>query len=225
MKPQIRNLTAAGTAALLVLVLIGCGGQMWPTVVGSGVSKSETRNTGEFTSVQNDLSANLDITVGPATQVTVEADDNILPLIKTEVRGGTLVITSSSVSIQTKSSLKVTITTPQLTGLVINGSGNANIRGLAGGSFNGTINGSGDITAIGKADTLHGQINGSGNLSLKELTAQSATIAIVGSGNASVAATNSLNASITGSGDISYKPGATLNVQKQIVGSGSIRPM
>jgi len=214
----------AALALAILLFVLGCGITIGPGVVGSGVVKTESRSTGEFTSVQNNISANVDITVGPATQIVVEGDDNILPLITTDVHNGVLVI-SSNASIQTRSALKVTITTPELRGLVINGSGDASIRGLSGGSFDGAINGSGNVTATGKVDKLIGRINGSGNLDFDELTADSAAIAIAGSGRACVAATSSLDASITGSGDIAYRPASELNLRKQIVGSGSIRPI
>jgi hypothetical protein len=34
----------------------------------------------------------VDVRVGPATSLVVEADSNLLPLIRTDVRGDTLVI-------------------------------------------------------------------------------------------------------------------------------------
>jgi hypothetical protein len=212
------------TQAILGLMLLAGCVQVGPSVIGSGVAKNEPRDTGDFTAVQNDISANLDIAVGQGTSVIVEGDDNILPFIKTEVRNGVLVITSNT-SIQTRSALKVTITTPQLSHLAINGSGDANIRGLSGGEFDGSINGSGNINATGTVDKLAGRINGSGGLQFKDLSAQSATINITGSGNARVDAATSLSASITGSGDISYKPNSAMNLQTQVVGSGSVKPM
>jgi hypothetical protein len=212
------------TPAILTLMLLAGCVQVGPSVIGSGVSKNEPRDTGDFSAVENNISANLDITVGQPTSVIVEGDDNVLPFIKTEVRDGRLVI-SSNASIQTQSALKVTITTPQLSRLAINGSGDANIRGLSGGEFDGSINGSGNINAAGTVDRLTGRINGSGGLQFKDLAAQSANIAITGSGSAHVDAATSLSASITGSGDISYKPNSAMNLQTQVVGSGSVKPM
>jgi len=204
--------------------IVGCGMNLAPAVTGSGVMGSEKRDVGGFATVTNNISANLDITVGPATEGVIEADDNLLPLITTEVRGSELII-GSRASFNSRRTIKLTIQTPSLAGLVINGSGDAVVRGVQADSFSGTINGSGKITATGSARQLHGTIAGSGDLLLSELSAGSATISIAGSGSASVSPSDSLNATVTGSGDIRYKPSPALSLQKQITGSGSVRPM
>jgi hypothetical protein len=156
--------------------------------------------------------------------VIVEADDNIVPLITTEIHGKDLVI-STDTSISTRSPIKVKIKTPSLAALVINGSSNAVINGASGESFSGVINGSGKILVTGKVNSVNGTINGSGDLAFGGLSVSKASIAITGSGKANVDSSDSLQATITGSGDILYKPGPNLSIQKQVVGSGSVRPI
>ena len=59
---------------------------------GSGVMKSQTREVSDFHAVEIDYPAQVVITQGKAVSVKVEADDNLLPGLITQVQGGTLKI-------------------------------------------------------------------------------------------------------------------------------------
>ena len=61
-------------------------------VKGSGTLASEVRQVAEFTEVELAGSADVEVTVGGEQKVVVEADDNILPLVETNVVNGRLVI-------------------------------------------------------------------------------------------------------------------------------------
>lgn len=83
-------------------------------VHGSGVIRSESRKIQDFEQI--DVSGGLAVTVrtGP-TSLTIEGDDNLVALYRTEVKDGRLVIApKDNVSLNPTREIKVTVTTPRL---------------------------------------------------------------------------------------------------------------
>jgi hypothetical protein len=153
--------------------------------------------------------------------VTISGDDNVVPLIDTSVRGGTLVIGNRQ-SYNSKIGVKVVIAVPSLDAFTLNGSGDVKINGLQGEQFTAHIRGSGDLSGDGQVENVNVSITGSGSFRLEDLKAKKAEVSISGSGGADVNANETVVGSITGSGDIRYR-GNPANVQTSVVGSGSMR--
>jgi hypothetical protein len=191
-------------------------------VIGSGVVKSEKRDVEKFDAVTLKGSADVFITVGEKTEVTVTADDNILPYVTTEVEENTLVISTKPHTSLHYKELKVFITTPDLSAIKLDGSGDIEVEGLKGDSFKIDVNGCGDVAAKGQVQKLDCLIKGSGDLALGDLEAKAVNIKIAGSGDAKINAVESLQAKISGSGDIAYKAHDKLKIVKKILGSGEI---
>jgi len=194
-----------------------------PTVVGSGVPKSEPREVGAFTRVESKGSANIAIQIGDKPAVVVEADDNILPLVDTIVTGDRLVIQSHG-SYSTRLGVKVTIVLPTLHEARLSGSGKIAVSGLVAKAFEAQIAGSGDIHLRGATDSLKAAIRGSGGIDATELSAGAAQARISGSGKIKVVATKSLDAKITGSGEVRYG-GSPASVETKVTGSGNVGPL
>lgn len=212
-------------------------------ITGSGNIRTENRNVGEFSGVQTSGSINVEVTGGNKLSVEVEADDNVLRHIVTEVDNGLLDIYYEPNTSFTNVHTKVYVTAPDIKKLFVNGSGNITSKNRikGGGSLatkisgSGNINadvdateveadisGSGNLTLQGRCKNFDGSISGSGNLKCKNLLSENATVKIIGSGTAHVYSSISLKASTIGSGDIYYsgKPGST---QIDKTGSGDIR--
>jgi hypothetical protein len=207
---------------LVSTLLVGC--ESANSIAGSGATKSEKRDVPAFDAVVADGGFAIDITVGEATEVTVQADDNILPLIHTRVEHGSLVI-SSDRSYRSTHSINVTIKMPDLSGVTVNGSSDVKARGVNTDSLKLAINGSGSIVMAGAAKRLDAAINGSGDLKLSDLGTEIGHIAIAGSGDATVDVSESLQAAISGSGSVRYRPHERLKLSRQIIGSGSVSAM
>ena len=208
-------------------ILTGCSGMrhifnQGPQVTGSGKVKSESRTVGNFTKIESRGSADCRVTVGKAVGLTVQADDNILPLIETTVERDTLVINCKG-SFSTHNGIVVTISVPNLESFNVRGSGDSSIRGVHGRSFSVEIAGSGDIEAAGQVDKSSASIRGSGDIDFSNLRAREAVASIAGSGDITIFASQALDASIRGSGDIAYL-GNPSNVEKSVSGSGEINP-
>lgn len=112
------SLAALVAAAAAVLPLAGCGGAPVP---GSGkvVTKSLAA-PGPFTSVRGEGALRLTLVVGPAPGITVETDDNLQELVRTEAKDGSLRIWTED-PFTSKDGMKVTVTAPSFSGLATGG--------------------------------------------------------------------------------------------------------
>lgn len=104
---------------------------------------------------------------------------------------------------------------------IVNGSGSINSSTST--SYNLldlVISGSGNIRLNGVADELYTAINGSGKIYLSNVTAQHADCIVSGSGDTYVTVQNSLKAIIAGSGNIIYSGSPSIDISDN--GSGRL---
>jgi len=219
-------IAAALTSAALILPTSGVAAQGWqitnrnsPMITGSGRVTQQARPVGAFRRIETVGSETVQVRFGPRPSLVIAADDNILPLITTEVRNGTLRIGSRG-SFRMRGPIRVQITTPALDHYGSTGSGNVAIDGVNTDRLSLVLSGSGDIRATGRARELKLTINGSGRAALEKLVTQQASVALHGSGDASVRPTSSLDAQVFGSGTIRYW--GSPQVRQQRFGSGQI---
>lgn len=208
--------------AVLLCAQIPAHAQFWGGVRGSGKIVSDTREVAEFTKIRVAGSSDAFIKVGGKREVRVEADDNIVENVTTEVRDNELVIGMTRGS-WSPSKMNIYITVPALKGVAVSGSGSIEVEsGVQAEALKTVISGSGNIRFKGGKAAQHDvHISGSGSVDADRLEAESVSVQISGSGNSEVFAAKSLTASISGSGDVRYK-GSPANVSKTIRGSGSV---
>ena len=224
---------------LLAILLAGC---TLPGVLGSGEITSETRELEPFHSISlNQINAELYITQDGDHAIEIFADDNIIDLIKTEVRNGVLVIRPETANLQPSEPIRLytsmsevrkltasyngkiiaetNITCDELT-LDIIGSGDIKDFNISCNKLNSLISGSGSVQVSGSADEHDTRISGSGNILASGLETNKTTATISGSGKQELYANEELFATIFGSGDIYYKGNAS--VTELNFGSGRI---
>lgn len=192
-------------------------------VAGSGVAASEPREVPAFEQLALSGSFAVEVEVGPARSVRIEADDNIVPLISTEVKDNTLHVSSRG-NFHTSKPIVVHVTNPTLTGVDHSGSGSVHARGITGERFTVGMSGSGAVELAGTADALTVSLDGSGSLAAKDLVSARVTVSLSGSGGVTVHASEKLTASVSGSGSVQYTGGAK-DVVRNIDGSGSVTPL
>ncbi|HNP22472.1 MAG TPA: head GIN domain-containing protein [Panacibacter sp.] len=227
----------------LAILFSSCDLILDKTVHGNGTLKKEARTVSNTDKIKSAGSFDIDIVQGSPAGVVVEADENLLPYIITEAKGGALEIhTKEHYRLSSDDKIKVTVTTDRLELLDIAGSGN--IRGI--GKFAGSdhlkisIAGSGDVDLAVNAPEVESHIAGTGSIKLSgetreskieiagmgnyhaaDLKSEDVDIHIAGSGNADVYAESNLNIDIAGSGDVNYHGNAS--VKQNIAGSGKIK--
>lgn len=226
------------SAALLSLFFVSC-----KKISGNGPVVSQNRSTGTFTAIEASVGGEVVYTPGPVTQVTIQAQQNILDIIDTRVVNGELRIEFESGKIVGRhDDIRVTVSGPDVTGLTVTGSGNLlvaqpwqpqqaalsvngsgaiTVASLQTGSLNSKISGSGRITVGGgTAATAFADISGSGDIDHLNLSARTAGVRISGSGTAKLDVSEALDATISGSGNVYYK--GNPRITTHVSGSGKV---
>ena len=212
-------------------------------IEGSGNIKSLTRELGHFTGVAVNLPSQVELRIGNTESVTIETDDNLLPLIESVVEDGTLKLRTGKRNLNFKTrTLKIvvharsidrialggsgTIESDVLRGdkfkFDIGGSGSINLKGIEGNAVVVAVGGSGNLrSGPGTAGKVSVSIGGSGDVQLGQVKAQDANVSVAGSGEATLWVSGALSASIAGSGDVNYY--GDPKVSKSVAGSGTLK--
>jgi len=204
---------------LAVLVCVGCryiGGG----VPGSGVAKTETRDVGTFDEVEFVGAGRLEITVGKPSPLTITGDDNLLPLIRTTVRGTRLKIEPEK-SINPKTSLVFKVNAADVKLLDCSGATKAIVTGVKNEAFKIDLSGAGLIKATGRTGRFELSLSGAGNVEADDLVAREVIADLSGAGKADVHATEKLKASVSGAGVVRYK--GDPKVEQSVSGVGSVK--
>ena len=212
-------------AIAIATIVAGCDGVLIDisdsadAVRGSGTVISETRNVSGFDRVVLHGSGEVMIDVTGTESITIEAEDNIMPLLSSDIGGGQLDLDVEG-RVSPTEPITYTITMKTLTSVEILGSGAVRATNIESPSVSVLISGSGNAEAKGTTGDLEVQISGSGNYDGMDLVASSGIVVISGSGSALVNVTDELDAQISGSGIINYLGAPT--VTESITGSGAI---
>jgi len=201
-----RGLVSAISCLVAGFLLVGCDNDDvsdGDRVRGSGHVATESREVSGFNEIVLLGSGDVIVSVTGIESLVIDAEDNIMPLLTTEVRNGRLEL-GSDTSFSANLGITYTITADVLNGVTINGSGDVTASGIDASSFEATINGSGDIEPAGTTEELTVGINGSGSYRGADLTASTGTVEVAGSGSVVVNVSDDLDVSIGGSGDVEY---------------------
>ena len=208
---------------------------------GSGNIITDTRAVGNFNSISVSSSFDVEVKIGPAAAIRVEADDNIMKYIVTNVSGNELRIKVEGMHNLNNVHMKVFITTPSLNRINADASASVKVVDILKGegklSFTATssadieaevdapeveaeANSSGSVTLSGKTKNYKAQVSSSGDIKSAGLLSENADVEASSSGSANVYASVSLNANASSSGSIDYHGSAT--VKQSVSSSGSV---
>ena len=194
---------------------------------GSGMLVTEQRDVSGFDRVSFEGFGKLIITHGSEESLTIEAEDNILPKIETNVRGGTLEIGFDTTSwqdiIRPTKSITFTLTVKTLEGIALSGAGSIEANDVDTERFDVELSGAGSIELSGFTEAQEINVSGAGSYDGGELQSERIDVNISGAGSATVWATESLDVNISGVGNISYY-GDPL-VREVITGLGNLRAL
>ncbi|MGV3586132.1 MAG: head GIN domain-containing protein [Adhaeribacter sp.] len=208
---------------------------------GKGDSISLTRPVGAFDEISMGGDFEVYLTQGPAKDILLEGQENILNELSTQVRDHKLIIKYDRNRVKAHKPVRIYITTPELTEIEVSGSNT--VRGLTDWDVNDfeieasgsntidlnlksadeiktQVSGSANINLNGDANDFDIQISGSGKIKAFGLTTKTADVNVSGSGRCELTVTNHLKAKISGSGNVQYRGNPT--VDTSISGSGRV---
>ncbi len=240
----------AGMTLFLVLSLFavtGCGsaGGLLNVVSGSGTVVEEVRSATRFDEIRLGGSGRLIIEHSDTFSLTIVGDDNLLPLLTSEVSGWSLDLgVQRNTSINPSRAIEYRVTMPNLKAvhlsgsarvevgpgfemdefdLKLSGSSSARVSDYSAQQTRVEVSGSGDIRLAGTSDVLNVNISGAGELDGSALETRSAEIRVSGTGNCAIRVSDSLDVRISGAGNVRYIGDPT--VTEQISGIGSVSKM
>lgn len=184
---------------------------------------TETRDVGQFNRVVLEGAADIEITVGEATSVSVTSEAELMDRIDTEVRNNTLYISQDYRRWRDweDADLYVVISTPELDSVQVDGAGDIEVSGIDSDNFEVEINGAGDISLSGSCVSATYEIDGAGDIDADGLRCQNVTITVNGAGDADIYASESVDATLNGVGDVSIS-GNPDSVRQRVNGFGEI---
>lgn len=195
-------------------------------IKGNGVKVEDTYDLDSFNAVKVNGSTDVVFSQGPQ-KVVLSADENLIDIFEIEVKDGILNVgVKRGYGYSSKGKTVVTVSSPELNSVKINGSGDFKIEDIlrSAGDFSIAVNGSGDFKADAiECRNLLSHINGSGDIEVNALTASSADVKINGSGDVKLVCreVGEATAKVNGSGDVDLY-GNVASVASKVNGSGKV---
>ncbi|MCX6150104.1 MAG: DUF2807 domain-containing protein [Ignavibacteriales bacterium] len=200
-----------------LLYFVGCNGI---GVHGSGIIKDEYRDVESFDGIEVSGFYDIHIQCGEKPGLKIIGDDNILPLIKTNIENGTLHIWNKK-NISPRKKIRFEITTDNISSLNSSGANRIIVQNINNDELEVEVSGAGTTKLEGKTEYLNINLSGAANIKADKLKAKKVTVEISGASSADVYASEELRAEISGVGNINYY-GNPQDVKKSISGLGSI---
>ena len=210
---------------------------------GSGNVITQPRQVSDFHAIDVSYPAQVLVKQGNQESLQIEAEDNLLLGLQTQVRSNTLEIfykTKDGKHVNPTKPVKITVVVKDLTNVdftsagdltidrletnsldtSLSGAGNLKLNNVTAKDLSVDLSGAGSLNASGTADNLKLNISGFGSFKGADLHSQDARVDISGAGSATVWAEHNLDAQISGAGSISYY--GNPSVTRQISGVGGI---
>lgn len=213
-------------------------------VQGSGHIITENREVSGFHAVKLSALGNLNITQGTAESLTVQADDNLMKMIRTEVVNGVLEISFDhnvwTTYYMSGESIKFDLTVVNLDSISfagagritvedlnvsdlatsLTGAGSMALENLTADRLSIQLSGAGSLTADGEVNSQDITLSGVGSYQAADLQSSDASITLSGVGSATVWVTDNLDVKVSGAGSVGYYGEPV--VTKNITGLGSL---
>lgn len=214
--------------------------------------KSETRTVEPFDQIELRYAGDVHLTQGDTPALRIEADQELLANIKSEVKGGTLYLGLSGDWLERikqgfqalgKGSIKYYVTlkdlravkisgygkliAPELQAsqleLTLSGYGQLELGSLQADNLQINISGRGEFSGKGKVDQLSVRISGSGEYQAKALQTRDAKVRISGHGSVNIAVSDNLDVTISGYGNVHYL--GSPSITQTISGGGRVKKL
>ncbi|HKI89528.1 MAG TPA: head GIN domain-containing protein [Draconibacterium sp.] len=207
--------------SLSLVLLSSCIIGPWKS--GNGHVAEQTRKVSSFDEIKVSRGMNVYISQGNEIKVVVEADENLLDIISTEVDNHTLKVTTTE-NIRRATSKKVYVTIPEISGITavagsnafsenvlhskmleISGSAGSNIKlEVDAGKIDASASAGSNIKLEGKASSFTGKASSGANIKAEELTVAECNARVSSGANLWITVSENLDAHASSGGNIIY---------------------
>jgi len=198
---------------------------------GSGNIVSEKRTVENFKGISVGGDFEVEVKIGPVTEVTVEADDNVIEYIETNISGNTLRIRTEDMHNFSNTHMKVYITVPALSGIKASASADVRVIGLLTSSeklsFQASSSGSidaevdapeietdassgGSVTIRGKTKNHEADASSGADIKTWDLLSEQTNVSVSSGANAKVHASIGLKVTASSGATVTYHGAAAV---------------
>ncbi len=207
---------------------------------GNGNLEKETRNISSFDAIDVSSAFEIYLTQGNSESLVIEADDNLLDLIITEVKSGTLKIYVKG-NVRNVKDMKAFISFKMLDKIELSGAcdlfgentfkfNDIDIESSGASDMEMTftadkvyldLSGASEVEFVGSADVLTVDVSGAADIHAQEFEVRKCTIDASGASTIKVFATDELSVDASGASTVRYKGKPSINMDSS--GASSIR--
>lgn len=191
------------------------------SVSGSGNAASEKRVVSDFKSVEVGGIFQVEIVAQKDFSVEVDADDNLIPFIKTKIDDGVMKIETEK-RINSHTPIRVRISAPDIESIEASGASKVSLAGVKNSEFKLETSGASKVTVEGETASLTVDVSGASKINAENLKAENAVVHASGATHVSVFVINQLRAEASGASKIFYA-GSPKSAEKNSSGASSIR--
>jgi len=211
--------TLAILVILIAVPMAGCKHGMHSGVKGSGKREVQKRDVSAFTSISTEGAFNVDVVCQKAQSLEIEGDDNILPLVSTEVSNGVLRLKNEkNYSVSQPVTIKISV--PNIDGLTVSGAGMIDVSGLKNDKFELDSEGAPQIKVSGITKVVDIDTSGAAKIDTHNLHATKGVVDSKGVSTIDVDVKDQLDVTISGPSVVTYEGDPT--VKKTINGPGKL---
>jgi predicted small secreted protein len=204
---------------LLPILFAGCHHGLGADVKGSGKRVTQKRDVAPFTGISTDGAFDIEVVCQKDQGLEIEADDNILPLISTEVSGNTLHLKPTS-NFSVEDAPKIKINVPNIEAFLANGAGRIQISGVNNEKLQISLNGAPTFTASGTTKMVGVDTNGAAKVDTHNLRAGRAVVDSKGVSKVDLGVSDQLDVTVSGPSHVTYKGDPVVN--KTVHGPGKV---
>ncbi len=190
-------------------------------VAGSGNIVNENREVSNFKAIDVGGFFQVEIVAQKDFSVEVQADDNLLPLIKTEVSDGVLKIETSE-KFNSKSPIIVKVSAPNIEEIEVSGASKVNLIDLNNESLNVDASGASKISVSGTTASLTVDVSGASKLDAENLKSENAGIEASGASSVNLFVSGDLTTNASGASNVRYS-GTPKNLKNKTSGASSVK--
>jgi hypothetical protein len=204
---------------LLPLIAAGCHHRMRADVKGSGKRVTEKRNIASFTSIETNGAFDIEVVCQKDVGLEIDGDDNILPLISTEVSNNILKLKPTQ-SYSVSEPIVLRISVPNLEAIMANGAGNIRITGVSNDKLQISSEGAPAISASGSTKMIGIDTSGAARIDTHNLRAQHAVVDSKGVSKVDIGISDRLDVTVSGPSQVTYRGDPVVN--KTVHGPGKV---
>jgi hypothetical protein len=183
-------------------------------VIGSGVVASEFREVTPFSGLIVTGPLQVQLHEGGAGPIEITAEDNVLPLVRAEVRGGILQLFLADGSLTTTHAIRVRAASTGLREVEGSGAAQIEVEGLAVERLETRLSSASSLVVSGRADQHELRISDASRCLARHLQSRRVTATLSGASQGLVAVSESLSVQGSGASTLEYvgDPVLTLDV-------------